>query len=419
MPAKAPRLPKYSLHKGSGQAYVTHGGKRHYLGVHGSEESIERYQRFVGELVAAPSTTKAKHASPSINEISVAEVLLAYGTHAEAYYQKNGTATGQLAIVKAALRPVRILYGRAPASDFGPTALKAVRQWMIEDHKRPSKKKKRPKAPLCRNEVNRRVRIIKGCFKWAVSEELIPISIYQALTTVDGLRKGRTEAPDHAAVGAVEDSVVDATLPYLPEIVGSMIRFQRLTGARPGEVCCLRPIDVDRSEEVWVYTPSSHKTEHHDRTRTIFIGPKAQAILTPFLLRPAESYCFSPDEAVRRQREKRHEARTTPMSCGNRPGNNRVRKPKRKPRDRYRKDAYGNVVRRAIQKANLDREKAGLEPLPRWTPNMLRHSAATEIRKQFDLEAVQSILGHASMNTSEIYAEKNMDLARSVALRIG
>ena len=58
-----------------------------------------------------------------------------------------------------------------------------------------------------------------------------------------------------------------------------------------------------------------------------------------------------------------------------------------------------------------------MDPLPRWTPNMLRHSTATEIRKRFDLEAVQSILGHASMNTSEVYAEKNMALAREIAKR--
>ena len=405
MPRK-PRIPKYSLHKPSGRARVIIDGQHIWLGRFNSEESIERYNRLVAEL--ATTTGRAPSATPTLpgDHQTVVEILAAYRKWAEGYYQKGGQTTEQYRIIKATLRPVQNLYGRAPVSAFGPTALKAVRQTMID-------------SGLCRKEINRRVRIIKHMFRWAASEELIPVSIYQGLATVDGLRRGRTEAPDHPTVGAVDDSVVDATLPYLPEIVVSMIRLQRLTGARPGEICCLRPCDVDRSEKVWLYRPATHKTEHFDRPRTIFIGPKAQAILTPFLLRPAESFCFSPAEVVKRQRDKRHEARTTPLSCGNKPGNNRVRKPKRKPRDRYRKDAYGNVVRRAIQKANLDREKAGLDPLPRWTPNMLRHSAATEIRRQFDLEAVQSILGHASMNTSEIYAEKNMDLARTVALKIG
>ena len=89
------------------------------------------------------------------------------------------------------------------------------------------------------------------------------------------------------------------------------------------------------------------------------------------------------------------------------------------PKNYYDKNAYAVAVRRAIQKANAKRKKDGLAPLSRWTPNMLRHSAATEIRRQFNLEAVQSILGHAAMKTSEVYAEKNMKLARQVAAKIG
>ena len=50
------RIPKYCRHKGSGQAYVNLDGTRHYLGAHGSEESIERYNRIVAELVASPAT---------------------------------------------------------------------------------------------------------------------------------------------------------------------------------------------------------------------------------------------------------------------------------------------------------------------------------------------------------------------------
>ncbi len=404
MPRK-PRIPKYSLHKPSGRARVIVDGRHVFLGKYGSAESIERYNRLVAELATAPAG-KLQPASSALQPITVVEVLAAYRKHAEEYYRKGGKETGQYRIIKGAIRPVQRLYARAPATEFGPLALDAVRQTMID-------------VGLCRNEINRRVRIIKHAFRWAASKEMIPVSVYQALATLEGLKRGRCEAPDHPPVKPVADDVVDATLPYLPEVVVSMVRFQRATGARPGEVCVLRPGDVDRSSDVWIYAPSTHKTEHFDQSRTIFIGPKAQEILTPYLLRPADSYCFSPKDTVRQQQAKRAETRKTPLSCGNRPGNNRVRNPKRTPRDRYDKNAYSNAVRRAIQKANAARKKAGLAPLPRWTPNMLRHAAATEIRQQFDLEAVQSILGHASMNTSEIYAEKNMALAREIAKKIG
>ena len=45
MPRKS--IPKYCLHKGSGQAYVKLNGKRRYLGVYGSTESREAYARLI------------------------------------------------------------------------------------------------------------------------------------------------------------------------------------------------------------------------------------------------------------------------------------------------------------------------------------------------------------------------------------
>ena len=95
----------------------------------------------------------------------------------------------------------------------------------------------------------------------------------------------------------VSAAIVEATLPFLSQTVADMVRLQRLTGARPGEICAMRPGDIDRSGEVWKYTPAEHKTEHHGHRRLIIIGPKGQAILHPYLLRSKEAYCFSPQEA--------------------------------------------------------------------------------------------------------------------------
>jgi len=87
-------------------------------------------------------------------------------------------------------------------------------------------------------------------------------------------------------------------------VVADMARFERLTGCRPGEVCQLRPIDVDQSGEVWEYRPASHKTEHHNRDRVIFIGPQAQAVLLKYLARSATAYCFSPAESEQERHER-------------------------------------------------------------------------------------------------------------------
>jgi integrase len=87
-----------------------------------------------------------------------------------------------------------------------------------------------------------------------------------ALKALAGLKKGRTQARETRPVECVEDSVVEATLPHLPTIVADMVRLQRLTGMRPGEVCSLRPCDVNKTDDVWLYIPDEHKTEHHQRT---------------------------------------------------------------------------------------------------------------------------------------------------------
>ena len=411
--AKRPRIPKYSLHKASGRARVILNGRHIFLGKYGSEESLERYNRLVAELASsAAGRTSTAAVAPPCDQVTVAEVLAAYLRHAEGYYQKSGQPTDQLALVKLALRPVRELYARAPVSEFGPLALKAVRVRMIE-------------AGLCRKEVNRRVRLVRQCFRWAVAEEMIPPAVHQALAAVDGLRKGRTEAPDHPPVEPVADEVVEATLAFLPSTVADMVRLQRLSGCRPGEVCGIRPCDVERSTEAWVYTPATHKTEHLDKARTIYFGPRAQDVLRPYLLRPAEQRCFSPADSERKRLAELHAKRKTPLSCGNRPGTNRKTRPKRKPRDAYDVKSYRQAIIRAVKKANAQRTKEAAkrgekaEPIPAWAPNQLRHSAATEIRKVFGLEDAGAVLGHSKLDTTEIYAQRNAELARTVAMKIG
>ena len=52
--------------------------------------------------------------------------------------------------------------------------------------------------------------------------------------------------------------------------------------------------------------------------------------------------------------------------------------------------------------------------MEKWCPNRLRHSAATEIRKQYGLEAAQVVLGHAAADVTQVYAERDLELARRV-----
>jgi hypothetical protein len=110
---------------------------------------------------------------------------------------------------------------------------------------------------------------------------------------------------------------------------------------------------VDTSGEVWEYRPESHKTEHHERQRVVFIGPKAQDVLRPYLLREKTEFCFAPADSERKRRRQQHAERQTPLSCGNRPGTNRKRKPKRAPGKQYTAESYRRTIHRACDKAFL------------------------------------------------------------------
>ena len=181
------------------------------------------------------------------------------------------------------------------------------------------------------------------------------------------------------------------------------------SGVSPKSLFQPASCDVETSGDVWSYRPESHKTQHHGRERVIFIGPQAQDVLRPYLLRDKSDYCFSPADSERSRRDAMHSARTTPLSCGNRPGTNRKLRPKRTAGDRYTVDSYRRAIHRACGKAGIDQ----------WSPNRLRHTAGTEIRKQFGLEAAQVTLGHASADVSQIYAERDLQLAARVMKEVG
>lgn len=411
------RIPGYLLHKASGQAYVKLAGKPHYLGKHGSAKSQAKY----AQKIADWSAQDGGPPRPPASDLTIIELADLFRQHAATHYRKDGRPTGEAVNFDQAMRPLLFLYGEELVKDFGPLKLKRVRHLMAEGWT--NAKGKRIDA-WSRNNVNNQVRRLRHIFKWAVAEELAPPDLHHALCAVAPLQLGRGEWRETKRVLPVDDRHVEATLPFLPQVVRDMVRVHRLTGCRPNELCTMRPRDIDRTADPWVYRPSSHKTAHHGKDRRIFIGPKAQAVLLPYLLRDPEKRCFSPADSERKRKAAMREARKTRVQPSQR--DRSKRRPKRKARDFYTKDSYATAVRRACDAADRAAHKADPEApaaerlIPRWAPNQLRHAAATEIRKLYDgLEAAQVVLGHSKADTTQIYAERNWKLAAAVMKEIG
>src|SRR5262249_48053301 len=123
---------------------------------------------------------------------------------------------------------------------------------------------------FARATYNKHLHRVRRMFRWGVENELIKPSVWQSLAAVEPLRRGKTKARETTPVGPIADTVVQATLPHLPQVVSDMVSLQRLCGCRPQEVCLIRPCDVDSSGEVWVYVPPQHKTEHLGKRRSIY-----------------------------------------------------------------------------------------------------------------------------------------------------
>lgn len=158
-------LPKYAKHKATGKAVVRLSGTDFYLGRHGTKASILEYDRLIGEWLA---NGRRLPGEAEDNSVSIVELGAAYLKFAKTYYVKNGKVTDELHSVKIAIRHLNQNYGKTFAKDFGPLALVAVRQQMID-------------AGNSRGYINNNVNRIRRMFQWGVSNELVPVTVTKHL----------------------------------------------------------------------------------------------------------------------------------------------------------------------------------------------------------------------------------------------
>jgi integrase len=292
--------------------------------------------------------------------------------HAEARYSRSEAGCYRLA-----LTPLLGLYAGLAAAELDGPRLKAAQAAMAA-------RVKRDGSTWCRQSVNRHVWRITNVWGWGVSEGDVPAAVHQALLTVPPLRRGHRLADgarvaEGRRVRPVDDAAVEATLAHLEEPAATMVRLQRRLGCRPQEVCALRVEDLDRSGGVWLYRVSDdwNKLLGHDRDQEYWVGPRGQAELLPLIGGRTEGYLFAA--------------------------------PRRRTRAHYSVGQYRRAIGRAA-------ERAGLAP---WGPHRLRHTRSTEVRHEHGLDAQKAAIGTRTERIADVYAEKNAELARKIALSEG
>jgi integrase len=398
-------------------------GKDHYLGPIDSPDSWTRYDALLEDW--------ARRQTVDQSTLTIDELALRFLAHAKEYYVKGGQQTSEVDCHRAALRPLVHEFGTMLAAGFGPLKLKVVRQSMIQDGG-------------TRSTINKYVQRLKGVFRWAAENELVPVEVYQALATVRGLAKGRSKARESRPVKAVPLERVDAIRPYIGRRVWAIVQLQLCTGARPGEIVSMRLGDVNTDGPIWEFLPRAHKTEHHEKDRLILIGPKGQAILREFLSEAlaadvgGEAHVFSPADAEGERSRRRRKERKSPMTPSQ-AARRAKEDARRRPRDRYTVASYRRAIARGCELAfgmpdelrKLPRDLAADERARRrtlgaewrrancWNPNQLRHSAGTFLRREFGIEAARVVLGHAHVETTEIYAEADLKRAREIMETVG
>ena len=396
-------IPNYRLHKATGQAFVELGGRRFYLGKHGSKASRELYEQRIAEHLAngrrlPPTKTMAS--------ISCQELAVHYIEWAEKHHVKQPKSFRHC---KKAMSFLVKHYGKVSVDEFSARSLLYLQDHIVNSPN------ERNGSPLTRNTVNRYVGLIKQAFKFGAKFGWVEPSTHCALQVVDQLRKGHTTAPDNPDIKPVDPDVFEKTLANLPKRVADMCRIQRNSTMRPQDVCNLRMCDIDRSGDVWIYRPPNHKTSYLGEVLTKYIGKQGQAILADYLVEKEnapEAYLFQPKDTVRDRNVERRKNRKTLNKKGDvqlSQQNRRKENPKRAPGEKYTTESYNKAIGAACQKAGV----------PHWTVNQIRHLSATEIRKEHGLEAAQIMCGHKRASTTEIYAEVDHGAGIEIARKFG
>jgi len=358
-------------HKASGRAYVYYDRKPHYLGPWNSPEARRAYATWIKAWEAA-NVPRAEFKRGVV--VTVGDLVAAHNEYADRHYRRrDGTKTDE---VRAMRRCSRELVERHIDDDVeaieGRDLRAIVEIWIA--------------AGISRKSVNKMLGKLKRIFRWGAGRNLVTEATAARLWLVKGISAGEG-GRETDEVAPVPLRTLARTLKAMPVDLAAMARVQYYCGCRPGEVCAMAPGEIVRGGSfrvegrtvkippgLWVFLPGQHKTAKRGKLVYYTLGPRAQAVLAPWLAKAGAGYVF--------------------------PG------PKT---EHVREDFYSRKC--AEHSAALGGES--------WSPGRLRHNFLTRWDSLAGIELGSAAVRHSTLATTAIYVQRDLGRVGPVAAKIG
>jgi len=366
------RIPKHRRHV-NGQGVITLSGQDFYTGPWGESAGLDRKDAAVAAWIA-----RGRRPAVRVAGLAVSGLAAEYLAWARPRFVKRGSGTSHMDRIERVVGWLVASHGDRPAADFSAMDLHAMKIAWCNPAPGKRRKSRRTAAQYAREVV--------ALYKWGSARKFVPASIAMEMANLEPLsaRDGAVNPPRR--LSAPPEDVADA-LAELPEVPAAIVRLMLITGMRPAEACYLNARDIDRSGEVWTYrvAAEANKTEHRDRPRVVYLGPRAQALLGPLLdAAPASGWVFRPRAGTRRRLP-------------------------------YLPGSLTKVIRYYLRENGI----------AHFSPNQLRHSALSRVYAELGIAAAQAAGGHASPRTTLIYIDPDIssaaerEAARRAALELG
>ncbi|HJR53442.1 MAG TPA: tyrosine recombinase [Gemmatimonadota bacterium] len=297
------------------------------------------------------------------------------GRYGEHLLLERGLSRNSIIAYSADIRGYREF---AAARELDPDARASVRAWLAELAGR----------GLAPSTVARKLASLRGWFRWRVAEDDLEIDPTE---TLDGPRLAR-RLPSVLSLEEVE-RIIDAVDRggRFPQRDRAMVEFLYSSGVRISELIAIQLEECAWRDRVVRLVPMERRVRRRDGGRgVVSVGPKGErARIVPIGSRAVESgiaYVEGERSALRGSRSEGSlflNARGRPLT---------------------RVGAW-QIVRRLVRAAGIRRKV---------TPHTFRHTFATHLLDRgADLRAVQEMLGHADIATTQIYTHVDAPYLRA------